>query len=243
MRPRKRRGGTIVNHCPCFNGGTCVGVSTWCRYAGRYDLTGAEHMGYTWVIDREGNVTAVDDDDAAVAWTQLAPLGNSAECPPSERPCARVRMQYPGHSTTDVYVGYLWVAGTGGTFRLQQAGSTGTLVAGTVSVSGYGDAGCGTTEGEVSGRVCSCPDGTAGDSCQLTHPCDTFGHNCDTRNGGICMQRGRAWQCQCRVGYVCVSGCGHGHNNHTCARTELTPAPTPAPTPEPSQNAIIHRYL
>ena len=211
----------MVNYCPCLNGGTCLTVSTWCRYAGRYALTGAEHMGYTWVIDREGNVTAVDDDDAAVAWTQLAPLGNSAECPPSERPCARVRMQYPGHSTTDVYVGYLWVAGAGRSFRLREywlnaSGEAATIIntSGTVDVRGYGDAACAESESVADGYVCKCPGGVAGDHCELPHSCDEGTHSCDKTEGGICYEAGDNSFRRFRLGF----NAAHGRDIHRGCR-------------------------
>ena len=68
------------------------------------------------------------------------------------------------------------------------------------------------------------------------HPCNDGSHGCDKTAGGICVQAGSGWRCECAAGFVCTAGCDDDHIGHTCVATvSPTDSPTVSPTTSPTE--------
>eukprot|EP00756_Hemistasia_phaeocysticola_P024029 Hpha_TRINITY_DN15926_c1_g1::TRINITY_DN15926_c1_g1_i11::g.75086::m.75086 len=70
------------------------------------------------------------------------------------------------------------------------------------------------------------------------HACNDGSHGChDLSDGGICIQNGAGWQCDCDPHYWCSNGCTGAHIAHTCIRT--TAGPTSSPTALPTTSPTV----
>eukprot|EP01062_Namystynia_karyoxenos_P012314 TRINITY_DN14429_c0_g1_i3.p1 TRINITY_DN14429_c0_g1~~TRINITY_DN14429_c0_g1_i3.p1 ORF type:complete len:1465 (+),score=142.59 TRINITY_DN14429_c0_g1_i3:83-4477(+) len=62
------------------------------------------------------------------------------------------------------------------------------------------------------------------------HPCVSGYHRCDVGPGGVCIQVGADWRCECAQGWICTVGCGPWHVQHTCVPTCTTVSCPPGST-------------